>query len=114
MEDFEKQSYEAFTQGGDFVDVIDSDAGEKLDLAKCSVKAWDRNGQDVTNTVLDIGTMALGDSAEGGTDNVLNVRVRSGSQALSPYIITYYGETNLGEKWEIDVKMKIREKGPVA
>ena len=114
LEDFTKQGYEEFTIGGDFEEVIDSDAPELLDLSKCDVKAWDKNNTVRTADVLYIATMALEDSPDGGTNNVLAIKCKAGTELLTPYIITFYGETTLGEKWEIDVKMKIKETGPTS
>ena len=107
LESFSKQSYEEFFIGGDFVDVLES--GEELSLSPCTVIAIDAAAADVSITVLDIATKALDNSADGGTNNVLKVRCRAGAEANSPYKYTFKGETTLGNKWEIDVKMKVKE-----
>jgi hypothetical protein len=108
LESFEKQNYEEFFIGGDYVDVLES--GEALSLAPSTVIAEDKDGNDVTSTVLEASTKALDDSEDGGTNNVLKIRCRAGVEASSPYKITFKGETTLANKWEIDVKMKIKEK----
>ena len=112
LEFFEKQNYEEFFVAGDFVDVITT-TGEKLVLATSSVVAVDREGTDVTNTVLETATKKLDtspDSASGFTDNMLAIRCKAGVQASSPYKITFYGVTTEDNKWEIDINMKIKEK----
>jgi hypothetical protein len=107
LESFSKQSYEEFYIGGDYIDVLES--GEELNLTNCTVVAEDAAGDDATATVLDAGTMALDDSEDGGTNNVLKIRCRAGAEANSPYKITFKAETTLVNKWEIDVKMKVKE-----
>ncbi len=107
LESFSKQNYEEFYIGGDYVDVLES--GEELSLSPCTIVAEDAAGVDKSSTVLDTATKALDDSESGGTNNVLKVRCKAGSEGDSPYKITFKGETTLGNKWEIDVKMKLKE-----
>ena len=102
MESFEKQSYEVFVIAGDFLNVLE--AGETLVLADCDVRAYDSSDADVTSSILE-------NKAVSGSQ--LQITVKDGSNASSPYIITFYAETSDGNKWELDVKMKVKEKGPV-
>ena len=107
LESFEKQPYEEITIAGDFESVMAST--EALVLATSTVTATDKNGSDVSSTVLDQSTKAIGDSPDGGTSNALKMRCRAGSESLSPYKLSYRGVTSTGDKWEIDIRMKIKE-----
>lgn len=102
MESFTKQSYEEFVIAGDFDNVME--AGETLVLANCDVKAYDKADADVTSSL-------LANKAISGTQ--LQITVKAGSVSAQPYIITFYAETSDGNKWELDVKMKVKETGPV-
>jgi hypothetical protein len=112
LEEFEKQSFEEFTIDGDFSDVL-IDTNEEIDGGAANdVKAWDKDGNEATSIVLDVGTLSVVDSTESGKTNAaLRVLVKAGEQAKSKYKITFYGITNTtpAHKWEIDLKMKIKE-----
>lgn len=98
MEQFEKQSYEEFTITADFSKNMET--GETI--ADQSVLAFDKDGADASSIVTDQGTVA----ASGQTVKVL---IQAGEQALAPYKITFRCTTSSGHKWELDVKMKVRE-----
>jgi hypothetical protein len=102
MESFTKQSYEEFVIAGDFVNVLE--AGETLVLADCDIKAYDSSDTDVTSSILE-------NKAVSGSQ--LQITVKDGSNSSSPYIISFYAETSDGNKWELDVKMKLKETGPI-
>ena len=96
---FEKQPWEEFSIWGDFID--NKETGETADLVTSSVVAEDKDGTDVSTTVLDQTTIAVS-----GTR--LEIKVRAGTASVSPYKITFKIGTSLGNKWEVDVMMKIK------
>lgn len=111
LEYTQKQNYEEYFIAGDFVDVITT-TGEALVLATSTVSAIDKNGVDATAEVLDTATKALDtspDSLSGFTNNMLKMRCKAGVATKSPYKITFYGVTTEGNKWEIDINLKIKE-----
>lgn len=101
MDKVEKQGYESFKIDSDFVNVLVED--ESIILANSSVIAVDKDGVDASSEVLDVSTLAVFGSK-------LVVRVRAGDEAHSPYKITFYAQTDLLNKWEIDVRLRIRER----
>lgn len=98
MDSFEKQSYEQFTITGDFSSNME--AGETI--TDQSVEAVDKDGGDVAVTVTDQASVAANDTQ-------VSVLVRAGLQASSPYKITFKCTTSAGHRWELDVKMKVKE-----
>ncbi len=103
----EKQPYEEFFMGADFVDVLDTD--EVLVLASSSVTAIDTSdSSDVTDTLLQTATKVLDASEDGGTDNVLKIRVQAGATS-NKYKVTFKTVTDLGNKWEKDIYLKVKE-----
>lgn len=107
IESFTKQNYEQFFIQGDVVDVLED--GENIDLTNATVIATDKNGEVVTSSILQTASKALGDSPDGGTDNAVKIRVQEGVEALSPYKITFRIPTDLNNRFEIDLKMKLKE-----
>ena len=99
METIRKQSYETFTIAGDFVDQAES--GELAVLAGSVVLAVDKEGVDVGDTLLDQTTKEVD-----GTQ--LRIRLRAGSEAVSPYKVTFKTVTTLDNKWEIDVSCRLK------
>ena len=102
MEEFEKQPYEAFFIAGDYVDVLKE--GEAILLPSSTATAVDNTGGDRTGEVLELSTMAIHE------DTMLKVRCRAGEEDLSKYQITFRILTDAGNKWEIDCRMKIKER----
>jgi len=109
IESFRKQSWEEWVIAGSIEDVVD--AGETIDLANSTIKAWqwDDLVTEVTTTVVEILTKAKDD-----VKHYLKVRVKGGSAIAGTanpgvYKITFYIITSLLNKYEIDVKMKIWE-----
>lgn len=98
MEQFEKQPYEEFTITADFSKNMET--GETI--TEQFVIAFDKDGLDASSIVTDQGTVI----ASGQTVKTL---VQAGDQALSPYKLTFRCTTSNGHKWELDVKMKVRE-----
>ena len=100
---FSKQAYEKFTVGADFSNVMDTD--ESISVSSSEVVAVDNAGTDVSDTVLVSGSKAV-DS----TGQQLNIRVQAGTESGSPYKITYKAVTDVGEYYEIDQYMQVKEK----
>lgn len=98
---FSKQTYESFTIAANFENVMNSD--ETIVLASCSVVAEDKDGTDVSDSVLVSGSIAV----DGFN---LKIRVQAGSASASPYKITYKAVTNVGEQYEVDQFMEVEEK----
>jgi len=100
LDNFTKQSYESFIISANFENNMTT--GETLTLASCSVSATDKDGVDASSTVLDSTSKAVS-----GTK--LQIRVKDGAEAGSPYKITFKAVTSLSNKWEKDVQMTITE-----
>jgi len=99
VKNFFKQPWESFVPYGDFEDVLES--GETIDTNNSTVTAKDKDGNAVTDIL-------------SGSPYVVDVykycqRVVSGDPDLDPYLITFRIQTNLNNKWEVDVKMKVGE-----
>lgn len=101
MEEFEKQPYEAFFIAGDFDDVLED--GEVINESSSLVTAVDKEGTDATFIVLEGATKTI-------VGTVLKVRCKGGDETLSKYKITFRILTDVGNKWEIDCKMKVKER----
>lgn len=98
---FEKQSWETWIIAMDISD--DLEDGETILLATSSISAVDKDGNDVSNDVLDSSGKAV-------SGPLLQIRVFAGDESLQPYKITFRAVTSLDNKYELDVKMVIREK----
>jgi hypothetical protein len=96
---FYKQPSEKFYISAGFSDVIST--GETIVIGNCSVVAVDKDGTDVTSTVLIVAELAVS-----GTTGLL-VRVKDGTESASPYKITFTCATNLDNEFEVDVEMRI-------
>ena len=112
IESFQKQNYERWYISGDLMTTDGAllEDGESIDLVNTTITVIDKNEDDVTATVLQPSTKALTDSPDGGTNNAVKVRVQEGIKDLSSYKITFRIPTDRGNKFEIDVRMKVREK----
>jgi len=95
-----KQIWEEFTIAGDFTD--QASTGETAVLSGSEVAVEDKDGTDVSTTLLDQSTIAVD-----GTQ--LLIRLRAGINTASPYKVTFRILTSLGNQWEIDVSVRIRE-----
>ena len=96
---FEKQSWERFYIWGDFVK--NAETGEVAVLGTSSVIAEDKNGTEVSDTILDQATKTI-------LTTKLGMRVRAGTKNVSPYKVTFKIVTSLGNYWEVDVMVKIK------
>ena len=97
---FTKQNRETFFISADFEDVLED--GETIVVGNSSVVAEDVNGEVVTDDVLTAGSIAV-------SGYTLKIKVKEGSEALSPYKITFVAVTSLTNTWEKDVEMEIIE-----
>jgi len=107
IDSFEKQNYESFFIAADLVDVLES--GESINLSGTTITAIDKDGNNASSIVLQTGTKALDDSPDGGTNNMVKLRIQAGEEANSPYKITFRIPTDLNNQWEIDLKLRIKE-----
>jgi len=109
MADITKQSYEEFRVDVDFG--LNFAAGEALVLGSCDVVCEDKDGTDVSSTLLDDTTLVLVTGSESEVAQAgLQVLIKGGSEAASKYKYTFYGVTSLGHKWEKDIFMKVKER----
>lgn len=103
IEKFSKQSYEEFTIAADFSNNMET--GEVI--ASQVVVAIDSAGTDVSTIVLDQATVA------NNGEHQVQVLVRAGEETagVSPYKITFKCVTDTvpEHKWELDVKMVVKE-----
>lgn len=96
MGSFTKQPYEAFTIKADFA----KNMASTETISSADVSASDVEDNDATAVVL--GSVTINDT------NV-QVLVQDGSEAKSPYRITFRIVTSLSHKWELDVGMRVVE-----
>jgi hypothetical protein len=111
MADITKQSYEEFRIDVDFG--LNMETGEALVVGSCTVVCEDKDGEDVTTTLLDDTTKKLVTGSSSALANGgLQVLIKGGSEAAEPYKYTFKGVTDLdpANKWEKDVTMRIRER----
>jgi len=111
IESFTKQNYEQWFISGDLMTINGSllEEGENIDLTNTTITAIDKDGEDATADVLQLTTKAICDSPDGGTNNAVKVRVQAGVEDLSAYKITFRIPTDRDNRFEIDVKQKIKE-----
>jgi len=107
VETFTKQSREQFTIWGSILDVQESE--ETIVQVSSTVTATDKEGKDA-GEILNQSSIELGNDPDGtATDNMLGIKVRDGVEAKSPYWITFLMVTTANNRWEVDVKMKVKE-----
>lgn len=107
MADIEKQPYESFVIAGSILSVMET--AEVVLVGSSTVTATDTDGLDVSTTFLDQTSIVVGDDPDGGTDNALEVRIRAGSEAGSPYKVTFQMTTDLTNQYEVDRTVKVKE-----
>lgn len=107
MDEFEKQSREVFPIYGSIINVQDAD--ETVVLVSSTVTATDKDGKDA-GEVISQATKVLSDDPDGSyTDNMLGIKVQGGSKDYSPYYITFLMTTSAANRYEVDVKMKVKD-----
>ena len=99
MEKFFKQPTETFPIAADFSAVLAD--GENIDGTASSVSAKDEDGFDVTNDVIEAGSLTISGArmivtVKGGTDGKV-------------YQITFSCKTDAGNLYELDVQMIVQE-----
>jgi len=95
-----KQSYERYFVNADFSAVMET--GETIDEADVSIVALDNAGECATATVIDDTSLYV----EGVK---VYVRIIDGVEADSPYKVTFQIETSLGNRWEVEGLVAIKE-----
>ncbi len=100
LDDFSKQPYETFPIEADFVNVLADE--ETITLATSDVSAKKSDDTDATSDVLTVAEKAVDGSA-------LQIRVKAGVAADSPYKITFRAVTSDNNKYEKDVEMTVEE-----
>ena len=112
-EKFYKQPSESYLVGADFSNVIES--GEAIVAGSSTVTATDSNGEDASDDVIDnldknVTTADPDDiDATPVTNAMLQTRVMGGVEDNSPYKLTYKVVTDLGNEFELDISMQIKE-----
>lgn len=108
-----KQPYEEYMIGADFTSDLNVN-DETIVLANSTVLAWDKEGEDVIADILNGGKSLTTnpDRADGNprANATLQIKVIAGDSLLSPYNLSYRIITNTGQKFEKDIKLKIKEK----
>lgn len=100
MDQFTKQLSEVFFIEADFVQVLQT--GEALVLGSCTAVAVTRAEADATASVLDAASKNV-------LGSKLQIRVKAGAAADSPYKITLKAVTDQGNTWEKDIEMSVKE-----
>lgn len=112
-ETFWKQPWETYLIGGDFSRVLET--GEEIVALTSDIVAVDKDGTDVSSTVLDNSykTVSTADADDIDvtpvTNGMLMTRVQAGTEDAMPYKITFKGVTNADNQFETDVTMKIKD-----
>ena len=99
MESFNKQTWEEFEITGDFSRVMTD--GETIESTSSSVVAYDKDGTDVSATIIPV--------APTYAAQTVKVFVKAGTNAASPYKITFKVKTNSNNKWELDVRCYVKD-----
>lgn len=98
LETIYKQPSEKYPVSADFVNVLAAD--ETLVIGSCSVTVVDVAGVDVTTD------MVQGLSVQDVTRLKTTLKA-AGTEAASPYKITFIGVTDQGHTYEIDGKIRV-------
>lgn len=102
METIEKQAYEKFYLKADYTEVL----GSSETISSYTVTAQDKDGTDVTSTIIENSSEIIGTGDDAGR---LLYRVQAGTEASSPYYVTAKVETSAGNKFEVDHRLVVRE-----
>lgn len=106
MADITKQNYEEFRIDVDFG--LNMTTPEVLTLATSTIVCVDKDGSDVSATLLDISTKALITGWKSNLANAgLQVLIKGGAVDAQPYKYTFKGVTDSDHKWEKDLSMRI-------
>ena len=103
LDNFSKQPYETFPIEAEFGNVLLE--GEEIIAATSDVSALKGDGStDATSDILTVAQKAVNSAG-----SALQIRVKDGVAADSPYKITFRAVTDLNNKWEKDVEMTVEE-----
>ncbi len=103
----DKRIYEEFYISGSILRVAAS--GETINLSSSSVTAVDNAGTDATADVLYTATKSLGNHPSGGTNNILSIRLKAGTEALSPYCVSFFIVTTDSNQYQVDAHLYVNE-----
>lgn len=95
-----KYNYERFILAWDFTN--DFETGESIDSVNSTASAEDKDGNNVTSTILEIATVT-------STGNKLLVTCKAGTHASSPYYVAMKCQSNLGYKYQGVITINIVE-----
>jgi len=84
-------------------------AGEAVNLGSSAATATDKDGNDVSTTLLDQTTLRVTSDPDGGANNALTVLVRGGTEAASPYRIEFKVATDLGQIWMVPTEVYVAD-----
>jgi uncharacterized protein (UPF0333 family) len=98
LEKFTKQPYEQFYISADFSKNLSS--SESVNAQTCT--ATDKDAADASSIVIESGTIST-------TNNIVQIQIKGGTVAKSPYKLLFRVETDAGNKWELDVTMYVKE-----
>ena len=103
---FKQPSEEFFIYGS----ILNIQKDNEVVLDTSSVAVEDKDGTDVSSTIIMTGSEGLYSDPDGDyVNNAWRVGIQGGVAASSPYKITFLLDTNLNNVYEIDVVMSIRE-----
>ena len=91
---------------------LNQQTGEGITLANSSASAYDKDGNDVSDTLLEqssLRVMTDPDSASGVTNNALAIRLVGGTEAASPYLVEFVMDTDMNHVWVSTVKVKVKD-----
>lgn len=97
---FQKTIWETWVPAANFAD--DLEDGETIVLASSDVSATDKAGTDATADILNQSYKAV-------SGTYLQIRVVAGTEALSVYNIKFKAVTNLGNNYELNIQMKVKD-----
>lgn len=98
LETIYKQPNESFPVYADFVNVLAT--GETLVIGSSSVTVLNSAGMDVTTDICQ-GLSVF------GTTKLKTLLKKAGTEAASPYKITFIAKTSLNNEYEIDGKIRV-------
>jgi hypothetical protein len=101
MNQIQKHPDEEFYIAGSILRV--QQTGESIDLGNSTVTATDKDGTDVSSTLLSQGSLRVMDDPDGDTetDNALALILRAGTEAASPYRVVFTMDTDLSHIWVV-------------
>jgi len=102
LKQVEKQPYEKFWTHAKFGAVM----AEDETISSFTGTAVDSVNDDATATLIEPGSVQVG---TGDDIHKVFLRIQGGVMTLSPYKFTVRIITSIGNKWEVDGKVKVKE-----